>query len=164
MLYNPQNENWSDRTIIVNDQTEFKKEIENDLPIKYKEFSVMNEKWRLVGDELYAIDKDPRQTMDVSSKYPKIVNQLKGAYENWWADVSEKFDTYNRTIIGSTHQKEIRLDAQFWHGAKKVFNQQHVRSAVHANGFWDVEVESSGKYRVELRRWPRELNVKKKLE
>ncbi len=158
LLYNPKDENWSDRTIVVNDQTEFKKEIESDLPVKYKEFSVMNEKWRLVGDELYAIENDPRQTIDVSSKYPQMVNQLKRVYENWWDDVSEKFHTYNSTIIGSTHQKEIRLDAQFWHGAKKVYSQQHVRSAVQANGFWDIEVESSGKYKIELRRWPRELN------
>lgn len=118
----------------------------------------MNEKWRLVGDELYAIDNDPSQTIDVSSKYPEIVNQLKVSYENWWDDVSVKFHSYNSTIIGSAHQKEIRLDAQFWHGAKKVYSQQHVRSAVQANGFWDIAVESSGKYKIELRRWPRELN------
>jgi len=153
------NEVWKERTLLVQDQTAFGKALTSDLPIKYKEYAVMTKKWRLVGKELYNIVKDPGQTIDVSANHKEVVIELMESYENWWTDISKNFNIYNRTIVGSIYQKEVQLDAQFWHGSFSAFNQQHVRSALQANGFWDLEVATKGTYRIELRRWPKELDL-----
>jgi hypothetical protein len=49
-----------------------------------------------------------------------------------------------------------------WHGEKqsdKVWNQKQIRQANVANGFWAVDVTQAGRYRFELRRWPKEVNL-----
>jgi len=39
------------------------------------------------------------------------------------------------------------------------YSQQHVRNAMSGNGFWMIDVARSGTYEIELRRWPRELDL-----
>ncbi|MEM9260943.1 MAG: hypothetical protein AAGA62_14945, partial [Bacteroidota bacterium] len=57
---------------------------------------------------------------------------------------------------GNEAQREVVLSAQFWHGDYVPYNHQHVRNAMRANGFWDLDVEQAGNYQISLRRWPRE--------
>ena len=38
---------------------------------KYKGFAVHNDKWRLVGDKLYDIDKDPSERSGISKQHPE---------------------------------------------------------------------------------------------
>jgi len=158
LLYSKKTKHILNRSLVVHDQTVFGKQLTTDLPEKYKEFSVMYGKWRLVGKELYNLDKDPSQTHDVAINFPFVTNQMQRIYENWWKDISKDFNKYNRTIIGSDAQKEVILDAQFWHGNKAAYNQQHIRSATKANGFWDLQVAHKGSYKFVLRRWPKELD------
>ena len=159
-LLNKKTQNpWETRSLVVHDQTRFKTKIIDDRPIKYKEYAVMTEKWRLVGEELYDVVNDPGQTVDISENNKDVVEELMESYENWWTDISENFNTYNRTIVGSTYQKEVQLSAQFWHGNYAPYNQQHVRSALQTNGFWDLEIAVEETYEIELRRWPKELNL-----
>ncbi len=158
LLYSKKTKHILNRSLVVHDQTVFGKELTTDLPEKYKEFAVMYGKWRLVGKELYNLDKDPSQTHNVAINFPFVTHQMQRIYENWWKDISKDFKTYNRTIIGSEAQKEVKLDAQFWHGNKAAYNQQHVRSALKANGFWDLQVAHKGNYQIVLRRWPKEVD------
>ncbi|MGB2129107.1 MAG: arylsulfatase [Flavicella sp.] len=158
LLYGEKTTHLASRSLVVHDQTVFGKDLSTDFPEKYKEFAVMYGKWRLVGKELYNLDKDPGQTHDVAINFPFVTNQMQRIYEDWWKDISKDFKNYNRTIVGSKSQKEIKLDAQFWHGNKAAYNQQHIRSAMKANGFWDLQVAHKGTYRFVLRRWPKELD------
>jgi len=38
------------------------------------------------------------------------------------------------------------------------WNQADIRAGLVCNGYWEVEVAQAGRYRFELRRWPREEN------
>jgi hypothetical protein len=119
----------------------------------------MTKKWRRIGDKLFNIQDDPGQKVDLSAAFPGVMNQLGESYEAWWKDVNKESDGYTRTIVGSEKQKLTMLTCQGWHGERVPYNQQHVKNAMVANGFWDLTLEKAGTYRVELRRWPRELNA-----
>jgi len=149
---------WPDRTLFVHHQGRFGQKITDDRPIKYKDYAVMTDRWRLVGKELYDIKAEPGQKADVASAHTDVVTRLSAAYETWWSDIGTKFDEYCPTIIGSEKQARTVLTCQDWHGEVIPYNQQHVRAGVQANGFWDLEVARGGVYRISLRRWPEEAD------
>lgn len=158
-LFSDNAASWPGRTLFVHHQGRFGQKITDDRPIKYKDFAVMTDRWRLVGKELYDIKADPGQKADVASAHADIVTRLLAAYETWWSDISEKFDEYCPTIVGSDKQLRTVLTCQDWHGEVIPYNQQHVRAGVQANGFWDLEAARGGVYRISLRRWPEELDM-----
>ncbi|WP_020526205.1 arylsulfatase [Flexithrix dorotheae] len=160
LIKNPKNPDWQDRSIGVHNQISFGEKLEHDRPVKYKKYAVMTEQWRLVnGNELYEIKKDIGQNQNVIYQYPEIAAKMNKSYEDWWASISEKFDEYNSTIIGSPKQEKVTLNCQFWHGDDVPYNQEHIRNGMMANGFWDIDVVKAGKYKFVLRRWPRELDI-----
>ena len=78
-------------------------------------------------------------------------------YDNWWTDVSRRFDETCDIVIGSDHENPTILTAFDWHTSTP-WNQGHIRSGARKNGFWAIEVERDGTYDIALRRWPRELD------
>jgi hypothetical protein len=62
-------------------------------------------------------------------------------------------------VIGAKQQPRTVLTCQDWHGEVIPYNQQHVRAAVEANGFWDLEVAEARDYEITLRRWPEEADL-----
>jgi len=53
--------------------------------LKYKRFSVRSERYRLVGtNELYDMNADPGQKVNIIDKHPKIAKDMLKAYEAWW--------------------------------------------------------------------------------
>ncbi|MHC4573344.1 MAG: N-acetylgalactosamine-4-sulfatase, partial [Planctomycetota bacterium] len=104
--------NWPDRTIITDSQRV-------DYPIKWRKSAVMTDRWRLVnGKELYDIKADRGQEKDIADKYPKVVARLRKAYEDWWADVSDRFDEYCEIIIGSDQENPSKITSHDWHSDK----------------------------------------------
>lgn len=53
---------------------------------KDKLFSVRDEKWRLVENELFDLEADPGEENDVAADHPKIVAKMKAAYDAWWKE------------------------------------------------------------------------------
>ena len=144
---------WPDRILITDSQR-----IEH--PEKWRKSAVMTDRWRLInGKELYDMKADPDQKMDIADAHPQVVEKLRKAYEDWWADVSVRFDEYCEIIIGSDKQNPTRLMSHDWHTPKVPWNQGHVRNGMQANGFWAVEIGRSGMYQFELRRWPIEVDA-----
>jgi len=150
---------WPARTLCVHNQARFGQAVKDDRPIKYKDFAVMTDRWRLVGEELYDVQADPGQRKNVADQNPDVVSELKKAYEAWWVGISGRFNEYSRTVVGSPKQSQTMLTCQGWHGDRAPYSQQHVRSAMQANGFWDLTVAKAGTYRITLRRWPVELDL-----
>ncbi|KKL05512.1 hypothetical protein LCGC14_2605300, partial [marine sediment metagenome] len=61
---------------------------------------------------------------------------------------------------GSDHQKETWLTCIDWIRDNNLdtWDQSHVLAGVRGSGYWPVEIAVAGKYRFEVRRWPREVN------
>ena len=54
---------------------------------KYTKFAVRNERFRLVGmKELYDVQADPGETINVFDQHPEIVAGLMKEYEKWWSE------------------------------------------------------------------------------
>ena len=152
-LLTDHDESWPDRTLVTDSQR-----IEH--PEKWRKSAVMTDRWRLInGKELYDMKADPGQETDIAAKHPQVVEKLRKDYEDWWADVSERFDEYCEIVIGSDKQNPTRLMSHDWHGPSVPWSQRHVRNGLQANGFWAVEIERSGTYQFELRRWPEEVDA-----
>jgi len=144
---------WADRVLVTDSQR-----IER--PEKWRQSAVMTDRWRLVnGKGLYDIHADPGQENDIAGAHPEVVQELRDAYEKWWADVSPRFDEYCEIVLGSDRENPVRLTCHDWHGGDlPPWNQTHVLNGEPKNGFWAVEMERAGEYEIALRRWPREVD------
>ncbi len=127
-------------------------------PVRWRKSSVMKGTWRLVnGAELYDVASDPSQRRDVSAVHPSLVAQLRRGYDAWWNLVSEQFERDTPIVLGrdeepvklTTH--DLRNDS-----CSVAWNQGQVREGMVCAGYWAVEVRQSGRYRIDLRRWPEE--------
>ena len=144
---------WPERTLLVHSQR-----IEH--PEKWRKSAVMTRRWRLInGKELYDVQADPVQKNDIADANPKVVEELRRSYEQWWADLSRDFDKYCEIVIGSDKQNPTRLMSHDCHCPNPAWSQSAVRSGSQANGFWAVEIERDGTYEFELRRWPKEADA-----
>ncbi|MDZ8117076.1 arylsulfatase [Pontiella agarivorans] len=148
------------RTVVVHDQGRFGHPVEDGLLIKYKDYSVMQGNWRLVGNELYDIHADPSQRTDIAALHPEKAEQLKAAYESWWNSVSVKGDEYNPFIIDPAKQQTVLISSQNLLGGNVAYSQRSVRKGEGGEYGWTfIDVEKPGKYQISLRRWPRESGL-----
>jgi len=154
---------WPARSIITDSQRE-----EN--LMKWRQAAVMTQDWRLVfpgaggtplpqKSELFDMRNDPGQREDIAAKHSDIVARLTSDYEDWWKLVSSRAGEYARIIIGDK-ENPTRLTAHDWHGdgALKTWNQKAILQGPDANGFWAI-LARPGRYSIELRRWPKELDL-----
>ncbi len=145
--------NWPDRILVTDSQR-----IEHSE--KWRKSAVMTDRWRLInGKELYDMKVDPGQKTNIAAEHPQVVQKLRKDYEDWWADISERFNEYCEIVIGSEKENPTRLMSHDWHGPSVPWSQRHVLNGLQADGFWAVEIERSGTYQFELRRWPEEVNA-----
>jgi arylsulfatase B len=156
---------WPARTITTDSQR-----LPN--PVKWRQSAVMTDQWRLInGSELYDATTDKEQRHDIADQHRDIVLQLRDEYEKWWELVSGKFDEEIPISIGSEDEEETCLRSHDWRplgnphetnpfvpedNAYIVFDQKQVRQGLGKNGYLEILVEKTGRYRIEMRRWPRE--------
>ncbi len=53
---------------------------------QWKGFAVRNQRYRLVGDALYDMSKDPGQQSDIAEANPKVVKKMRAAYDAFWKE------------------------------------------------------------------------------
>ncbi|WP_111709802.1 arylsulfatase [Lutibacter citreus] len=164
-IQNKNSKYLNNRTVVVHNQSRFGAPTREGNLIKYKEYSVMQNNWRLNGDldkalELYDIKKDIGQRTNLASKYPKVVKELSREYEKWWKKVSKKSDEYCPFVINPSKQKEVKITSQnlMVEDNSVLYSQKMIRQALHTNGYTYIDVEVPGKYLITLRRWPNELD------
>ncbi len=154
---------WPDRVIVTDSQR-------GELLTKWKSAAVMTQQWRLNTDvlkgelsrmELYDIQKDPGQQHNIADEHADVVNRLRNEYEKWWALTSGRANDYVRIVVGSEKENPSRLTCHDWHSLHGgvPWEQGHIRSAIKANGFWTLQVARAGRYRFEICRWPKEVNL-----
>ena len=129
---------WPERTLFVHNQrVEF--------PVKYKDYQVLTERWRLIKHgqnlELYDIMSDPGQEINIIKQHPEVKTSLFAQYENWWEDISVDFDKYNEIIIGSEKENPGILHSHDSHR--------------NTDGkIWMINVEKEGQYEFKVSRFP----------
>jgi hypothetical protein len=113
------------------------------------------------GRELYDVQKDPEQALNIGPENPQVVDRLRFQYEQWYKDVSARFGEYCPIVLGSPRQNPTTLTCHDWHshpwgilGADLVWDQRQLVGRPQANGFWAVEIGRAGRYRFTLRERP----------
>jgi arylsulfatase A-like enzyme len=148
-----------ERSVVVHHQGRFGNPVGEGLLIKDKDYSVMRGTWRLVGRELYDLSNDPSQRHDIAAEFPEIAKSLRQDYEAWWDGIAQRSDEYCPFVINPAKQREVKITSQSLLGGEVAYSQRHVRSAVPINGWTVIDVEVPGRYRISLRRWPKEANA-----
>lgn len=143
---------WPERVLFADTQRE-------EFLVKGKSFVAMTDRWRLIGkDELYDIKSDTGEKKNVAVQHPEVVEKLLDEYEKWWSDVSQNSDKYACIKIGTAHENPVCLHSHDFHTENgfPAWSQEMVRASDGANGFWAIEVAKTGRYEIELCRWPKE--------
>jgi arylsulfatase A-like enzyme len=122
---------------------------------KWKNSAVKTDRWRLVnGDKLYDVTVDPRQNTDLAPKNPEVVNQLRNAYEAYWADLPDQSTTLSRHLLGHPDcLDEIVLNGMDWYLGASPWNSGAYNRP--SSGAWAVTISEKGRYQFECRRFPR---------
>jgi len=145
---------WEDRALVVETQRVV-------TPEKWRHCAVMSDSWRLInGNELYDLKADPKQTTDLASEHPEVVERLRAEYNTFWNDVSQEHDLTSYMVIGSDHSPIVSLSSHDWLIDKlPPWNQDHIKNGeVAEESYWAIEVEQDGEYEISLRRWPVEAD------
>ena len=129
---------------------------------KAKKFGgcVVMDSWRLVGEnELYDLSKDPGQKQNIASSNPDILKKMRDHYEKWWAAIAPQVDNPVAIIVGSEKENVVSINSNEWL-AESVNTQWAVANGVGnpKGGEWKLFAEKTGKYLIELSRWPFHLN------
>jgi len=122
---------WPDRQLFIQWHR-------GDVPERYRNCAVVEQHWKLVraddgiepeskpkrtgggpeGEELYAIDADPGEYIDVAVDHPGVVTRLHDAYDRWFDDIAA---TRGETTfdppaihIGTPHENPTMLSRQDW--------------------------------------------------
>ena len=115
--------------------------------------------WRLTGaNELFDIRDDPRQQKNVAADHPSVVARLGKVYDKWWKEFDSVRPGIPRALIGHKDRQEVRLTSMDCYQGGSPWNQGNIRRG-RAKGTWAIEVVRAGRYRVELRRYPREADL-----
>ena len=100
---------------------------------------------------------------DIADQFPKKVEKMRGHYNEWWSSVSTEFNQFPVIVLGSDNQNPIELTCHdtHVHDSKIPWNQDYIREAKKnpVGGEFTVEFEKTGKYQVEISRWPFESGL-----
>jgi arylsulfatase A-like enzyme len=125
-------------------------------PTAWADSCVLTERWRLIGgNELYNIQVDPAQRMNVADKHPDVVKELRAHYMPWWESVSPRMHPV-RIDLGNTAQNPTVLCSQDWYmpTGNPPWNFGSISKLPRVTGPWMVDVKQEGSYRITLRQFP----------
>ena len=93
--------------------------------------------------ELYHVEDDPSERINIAKKHPEIVEDLLSRYENWFDQVTQERDSkgVQRIHLGTSAQPSVNLSRFDWGGPRVVSKNQL--------GFWRVQTEP-GIYEISL--------------
>jgi arylsulfatase/arylsulfatase A len=146
-------------------------------PFKYMHFTVRGKQYKLVSPhpfphgivhqptdqvlnqvvknlELYDMEVDPSERVNLAKQYPEIVDSMLEEYENWFDEVTEERDArgIQQIIIGDSKAPNINLSRFDWGGPRVIsrFDWGGPR-VIEDNqlGFWQVRT-NEGQYRVSV--------------
>lgn len=143
----------------------------NDAAARFRarEFAVRDARWRLVGLELFDMQKDPGQTMNVFAEHPAEAQRLLTDYGRWWDDVLPVVREPVRYVVGDEACPLVRLNGHDWWpskeadgaGAEACVDQASIRKLLKAiqvaatrnpvpstSGHWKLQIAREGNYEI----------------
>lgn len=153
---------WPERTLVMGTP---RNEITSAAPpTQWYDGVVMTDRWRLVNAvELYDMSIDAGQSENVAAQHLETVAQLTQAYQRYWASVSRDQENWQgRAVLGSDAEHEVLLTSEAWtplRATPVAWSQGDVAAGIPSFGRWPVRVSQPGRYRLEVRRWPREVDA-----
>ena len=127
------------------------------------EDGVIKHKWRLIrnkkdkGNELYdfLVDRDTSESL--ASDKEGIILPLLDSYTKWYGEISANSEPFPPFVVNHEKESELTLYSHSWIGENmSPWHQRHVRKADEGSRVHSIRFDHPGRYRVELRRWPRE--------
>ena len=131
------------------------------VPEAWTDSFVMTSRWRLLnGKQLYDIKQDPSQSHDIADLHPKVVAELRAAYEPWWKEVKPRLYEPVRNYLGSDQENPTVLTSQEWQMpvGNPPWNPASVNRLPAVTGPWFVHVTRAGKYEITLSQKPLYVN------
>ena len=113
-----------------------------DAPELGRDYAVVEQRYKLVkGKELYDLQEDPGETRNLAADMPEKVDELRAAYERWFADVSATrgYDP-PRIVLGAPEENPSLLTRQDWRGVDRWSDD--------VVGHWLVDVAHAGTYQI----------------
>jgi arylsulfatase A-like enzyme len=128
--------------------------------LKKERSAVLWNKWRLVNySDLYNIEEDPGQKkIDIASEHPEIVKAMQEHYDRWEQDVAQIDKQEDLISIGTEHEPETFLCSANWYG-NSADSWNKINKNPNSMGYYNLQVDSTGKYEVALYRWPKESGL-----
>ncbi|WP_136482000.1 arylsulfatase [Cognatitamlana onchidii] len=146
-------------------------------PFKYMHFAVRTPKYKLVSPhdfphgivhqptdfvlqnvlknlELYDVEKDPSERINIAKNHPDIVDNMLESYETWFDEVSEERDAkgIQRIHLGTAKQPHVVLSRFDWGGPRVISRFDYGGPRVVEDnqlGYWRVTTKS-GSYKISL--------------
>jgi arylsulfatase len=126
--------------------------------LKREHAAIIWNQWRLVDmRELYDIGADPGQLSNVAVANQEVVDRMRAYHDKWWQTVEPRLSDPVPSVIGS--RGAMLCCSEWWD--VRADGQPSVRTGRGGprGGPWHIDVEREGRYRVELRRWPRDAEL-----
>lgn len=149
---------WPDRTFVVERQAvDPELGIGHEATIRFPNYAVLTERWRLAAGELFDHHADPGQTTDVAAEHPEVVQRLLDSYRAYYADVYAEVEDDARFQVGAPESPTVAFTARDWRptrGGVIWETDQLDRNDLFINGYWPLEVQTAGLYAIEMSRYP----------
>ena len=125
----------------------------------YGNCAVRTQRYKLVNlKELYDMTIDPGEKNNIADEHPDIVEQMRKMYEEWYRDVSRGLKDPVRICLGSIRENPALLTSHDWRDESvrtlRLWRQdtliEKARTELEGNGYWEVYIKRSGRYKITL--------------
>ena len=147
---------WTDRML-------FTHQARPDRPPNSYPGAVRTQQYRLVNDgqgwQLFDMEADPAQKIDVAAAHPSVVDRLSAAYDAWFADVSRSAFVRPPIEVGHASEDPIhleapdaRLSALAYKNSRPGYANDWIAgwTSTDASAWWEIDVVRAGRYAVSL--------------
>ncbi|WP_152286611.1 arylsulfatase [Flavicella marina] len=166
---------WENKVTTLDDRIFFTQMHYGPTPFKYMHFAARSQKYKLVSPhnfphgivhqptdfqlknvlenlELYDLENDPSERINIADKHPDIVETMLEAYENWFDTTTEEREAkgIQRICIGTNAQPNVILSRFDWGGPRVISRFDYGGAHVIEDnklGHWRVTTEK-GNYTI----------------
>ena len=143
-------------------------QLQPDAPRKWHHTALLKGRWRLINEnELYDIESDPAQEIDIAKDNEELVAELRSKYDIFWSGMQAAFGERIAIPVGAEHANPVALSARDWHptAGQMPWRQSWIdQPGYDANGYWLLDVRRTGLYEIQLRSAPLEADLPMRAE